>query len=158
MPEEPDLLHTVEAEFAAVQRFVGLLEREQAMLVDGAVDDLLDLVEEKNALAGELAALADRHGRLLTAEGLSADRSGVAAWFSAHPGESRVRTAWSQLLPLARQARELNRLNGELIRVRLQHNAGALAALLGASVPGLYGRDGQNMPQVPDGQRISDTV
>ncbi len=59
------------------------------------------------------------------------------------------------MLSLASQARELNRVNGELIQIRMQYNAQALEALLGGNGSlALYGPDGQNA--APSARRISD--
>jgi flagella synthesis protein FlgN len=77
------------------------------------------------------------------------------AWCAAHPGGDAARDLCSSLLSLASRARELNRVNGELIQLRMQHNALALEALMGASgTLALYGPDGQSTP--PSGRRISD--
>ncbi|EXI81456.1 MAG: flagella synthesis chaperone protein FlgN [Candidatus Accumulibacter appositus] len=155
--ETAEFAQTLGREIAAAQSFVALLEREQQMLVKGQVDDLLDLVRQKNGLAAELATLAAQRQRLLAASGLLNDRQGMAAWFAAHPGETRMHSAWSALLAVAGQARELNRVNGELIQERMQSNAQALEALLGSNAAtNLYGPDGQS--GLPSGQRISDSA
>lgn len=152
-----DFLPTVNSEVAALGTFIALLESEQGMLIAGEVDGLLELVGQKNGLAAELAALASRRTRLLAASGLASDRAGVLAWFDAYPGETRARTAWASLLTLANQARELNRVNGELIQVRMQSNAQALEILLSSNTSAsLYGPDGQSTP-VGCG-RISDSA
>lgn len=146
---------TVAAEIAVVQVFVALLEREQQMLIKGEVNELLELVGEKNALAAQLASLAAQRGTWLAAEGRTADRSGVTAWLADHPDESDAGTAWTLLLSLATQARELNRVNGGLIQLRMHHNAQALELLLGGNgALALYGPDGQNA--APSARRISD--
>ncbi|MEF8711241.1 MAG: flagellar export chaperone FlgN [Candidatus Accumulibacter propinquus] len=64
--------------------------------------------------------------------------------------------AWSLLLSLASQAHELNRVNGDLIQLRMHHNAQALEVLLGGNgALGLYGPDGQN---AASSARISDNA
>ncbi|MEF8723055.1 flagellar protein FlgN [Candidatus Accumulibacter phosphatis] len=152
-----DFAQTVDSEIAAAQSFVALLEREQQMLVKGEVDDLLGLVRQKNNVAAELARLAAQRKRLLAASGLPNDRAGIAAWFAAHPVEKSVHSAWSVLLAVAAQARELNRANGELIQERMQNNTQALEVLLGSNAASnLYGPDGQSAP--PSGRRISDSA
>ncbi|MBK7673923.1 flagellar protein FlgN [Accumulibacter sp.] len=149
--------HAVEAEVAAVRRFVSLLEREQNILSHGDADQLLDLLPEKNGLAAQLTTLANQRNQVLATEGLTADPAGVAAWFAAHPTEISAHAAWSLLLPLARQAHELNRVNGQLIQLRMQHNARALEALLGSTdALGLYGPNGQNT--TASSRRISDNA
>ncbi len=150
-----DFLPTVDSEIATLQSFCTLLEREQQLLGKGEIDALPQLVQEKNELAAALAAVAKQRATALAATGLAADRAGIAAWFAAHPTATRARTDWSLLLSLATQARELNRVNGELIQLRMQHNSLALEALLGVTnTLGLYGSDGQS--SLPSGRRISD--
>jgi flagella synthesis protein FlgN len=152
-----DFSHAVEAEVAAVRRFVGLLEREQTILSHGDVDQLLELLPEKNGLTAQLTALAIQRSQALAKEGLTDDPAGVAAWFAAHPSETSARAAWSLLLPIARQAHELNRVNGDLIQLRMRHNAQALEALLGSSdALGLYGPNGQST--TASSRRISDNA
>ena len=157
MVEKAAFLHTVESEIAAVRSFLELLEREQQMLLKGQVDDLTDIARQKNGVAAELAALAAQRDRLLAASGLASDRAGMIAWFDAHPGDSEARVAWASLLAVAGQARERNRINGELIQLRMQHNAQALKTLMGSNVfANLYGPDGQSAPE--SGRRISDSA
>ncbi|EXI76703.1 MAG TPA: flagellar protein FlgN [Candidatus Accumulibacter phosphatis] len=152
-----DLRQLFAEEVALVRRFVGLLEREQSLLIDGEVDSLPALLRDKNELAARLTAIAEQRSVTLAGEGLSADRAGVAAWFAAHPGEHDARAAWAELLPLATHARELNELNGEVIQLRLQNNAQAIEALLGSSgALALYGPDGQSKPSGVG--RISDSA
>lgn len=140
------LTQTLETEVTAVRRFVGLLEREQSMLIKGDIDGLLELVDEKNNVAAQLTTLARQRGERLADAGISADKRGMSVWLAEHPHEAGAHAQWGVLLSLATQARELNRLNGDLIRLRLQHNTQALEALLGAaSAPlSLYDRDGHS--------------
>ncbi|MCB1932383.1 MAG: flagellar protein FlgN [Candidatus Accumulibacter sp.] len=152
-----ELVHTIESETTAVKTFIALLEREQEMLVKGEVDDLIDLVRQKNGVAAELATLTAARNQALAAGGLAGDRAGMTTWLDGHPSETAARAAWSSLLAAASQARELNRVNGDLIQVRMQHNAQALEALLGSNASAsLYGPDGQSTP--PSGRRISDSA
>ena len=152
-----ELVHAVEAEVTAVQRFLALLELEQGLLVKGEVDELIDLAREKNELAAQITELGSRRTEAVAAGGLPADRPGIDAWLAVHPSETRARDAWNSLMSLAGQAHEVNRTNGELIQIRMQHNAQALEALLGSNASlALYGPDGQNTPA--SGRRISDSA
>lgn len=149
------LLPVMEAEVAALKKFVVLLERERQLLATGETDGLHNLVSEKNGLAVQLTALGARRGDVLIAAGMSADHAGIHAWLDAHPANDRARSVWRLLLSLAGQAREINTANGDLIQIRMQHNALALDALLGATTSlKLYGPDGQSAPL--SGGRISD--
>lgn len=146
-------LPTIEVEVAALQGFVALLEKEQEILGQGRTDDLLPLVERKNELAATLANLADQRSQALVTAGLAADRAGMSALLAMQSDADGACALWSSLLTLAARARELNRVNGELIGLRMQHNSQALQALLGTPL-GLYGPDGQNTRV--GGHRISD--
>ena len=44
-------------------------------------------------------------------------------WPANPPGDRATEATWKQLQELAAEARELNRLNGELIHLRMSHNA-----------------------------------
>ncbi len=149
-----DLPRALASEARTIERFVALLRNERALLVKGQVDQVSDLLPEKNQLTSRLAHLAEQRNRLLTVAGGTADRRGIAAWFAAHPAETEAHACWSRLLVLAGEARGLNQLNGELIRLRLQHNAEALSILGAGATLSLYGPDGQSSPST--GGRIAD--
>ena len=136
---------TLLLEAATVRQFVDLLKREQASLSTGSADELLALIAQKDKLAIQINSLAAQRNKSLDAEGFSPDRIGVEAWCAKHPTEETASNAWTSLLALANDARELNRLNGELIQIRLQYNNKALEALQGGKKTlDLYGPDGQS--------------
>ena len=143
----------LERENAAVGRFVAILQREQDALSSGDADRLPALSAEKSVLVEELIDLAETRNSQLQREGFAADRNGLSAWANA-AGPMAVR-ARDHLLELAARARELNRLNGELIAMRLTHTQAALAALaLNGREANVYGRDGHASPNT--GYRIID--
>lgn len=152
-----DLLRTLEAESAAITKFVALLKLEQLALGKGAVDDLVDLTQQKNTVANELTLLANQRNSALAAQGLRADRAGIEACIQREPSNTGLSRTWSQIILLASEAKELNRLNGELIQIRMQHNSQALEAMQGASrTLHLYGPDGQTTPSIS--RRINDAA
>jgi flagella synthesis protein FlgN len=54
---------------------------------------------------------------------------------------------WDAVVALAGEAKERNRINGQLITERLQNNQQALTTLLAAAEhPQIYGPDGQSRP------------
>ncbi len=56
-------------------------------------------------------------------------------------------SAWQDVVSLAAEAKERNRINGQLITERLQNNQQALSVLLAAAEhPQIYGPDGQSRP------------
>ena len=145
------------AEAEAVQQFVELLKLEQASLTSGRTDALPEYAEQKIKLATQLNSLAAQRKLSMTAQGFDTNRAGVEAWCSKHASEMNASSTWSKILSLAGEAQELNRLNGELIKTRLQYNARALEALHGGKNSlDLYGPDGQSTAS--GNRRINDAV
>ena len=154
---EVALEQTVVAEAQAVEQFVELLKLEHDSLRRGDTDALAGHAEQKLKFADQLNELAAQRNAALAALGFGSDRAGADAWCAQRPEEEIATKAWATILALAGEARELNRLNGELIRLRMQFNAKALEALRGgASSLDLYGPDGQ--ATVPGQQRINHSV
>jgi flagella synthesis protein FlgN len=155
------LQQIVESELAAVQRFIALLRQEQEALRLGQDDALLGLVEQKSLVADDLTKVAAQRNALLASSGFPPDRPGIENWLARAIPDQKSRSAlaetWGSLTTLAAEARELNRLNGDLIQIRMRHNTQALEALLGASRPlSLYGPDGQARSH--GSRRINDAV
>ena len=155
--ETATLRQTMVAEAQTVERFVDLLKLEQSSLSHGDTDALPAYAEQKIALAALLNDFAAQRNATLALLGFNADRAGVEAWCLKNPEEDMAAKAWATVLALAGEARELNRVNGELIRLRMQYNAKALEALRGgASSLDLYGPDGQ--ATAPGRRRINHSV
>ena len=155
--ETATLRQTMVAEAQTVKQFVDLLKLEQSSLSQGDTDALPAYAEQKIALAALLNDFAAQRNAALALLGFNADRAGVEAWCLKNPEEDMAAKAWATVLALAGEARELNRVNGELIRLRMQHNAKALEALRGgASSLDLYGTDGQ--ATTPGHRRINHSV
>jgi len=155
--ESATLLLAVKAELEAVRCFVDLLAIEQTALSNGNTEELPELPEQKNQFAGQLSKLAEQRNTSLSALGFVSDRAGIEAWCTKHPKETSVANAWGKIIALASEARELNRINGELIALRMQYNTKALEALRGGNDSlDLYGPDGQSSPL--SNRRINDAV
>jgi len=147
---------TIDGEATLLEQFVELLRREQVSLTQGVADDLPLLADQKNGLVIQLNQLSAQRAVFLEALGLSADRAGIDAW-CAQVQDPQANNVWQKVLQLATEARELNRVNGELIQIRMQFTAKALEALGGAKNSlELYGPDGQSTK--PGGRRINDAV
>lgn len=149
-----ELRDVVATEAATIARFVELLATEQTALTQGNTDDLTRIAAEKEPLVDNLQRLGRRRSDLLAALNLPSDRSGMAAWAAGNPDAS---SAWEETLALAARARDLNRLNGELIQMRLQYNSRVLEILQrNTAALDLYGPDGKTSG--PGGRRIDDAV
>lgn len=142
-------------EAALVVRFRDTLLREQEILRSGTSEELADINTEKLALAESLnGAGAER------ARALSAGKDNVIdmqVWFSAHPREAESIKLWDGLLKVAREAREINEVNGSLINALHQKASDALSILTRSEAEqSLYSRDGQSAPST--GSRIIDSA
>lgn len=134
----------IEAEAIQLREFVALLEREEALLVDGDTDGLLTLTQDKTDRYRQLQRLHDDKALLL---GRLGRNNADAAIRELCAGLPRVLARWDEVLELARNAKERNALNGKLITERMQHNQAALSILLSAANhPQLYDAAGQTRP------------
>jgi len=135
-------LPPIQAEQAALERFIGLLQQEQRALVKADVTQLTTLSETKLKLAEQLQALSQARMQALADAGYSSDAEGMRRWLAGQPAGTAQ--AWERLLEQARDAQRLNQSNGKLITTHLQHNQQALATLINAAnQAGMYGPDGQ---------------
>ena len=155
--ETAHFAETIGVEANLVERFVVILREEQTALVKGDIEGLSSLLQQKNDLAVQLGVIGAQRHDFLLARGLTADHAGMEMWCSRHPKENITSIAWSRVLSGAQEAQRLNRLNGELIRLRMTYNAQALEALRrGDTCLGLYGPDGQTT--LRSGNRLNDAV
>lgn len=136
MTVPPAIENDLDAMLAEEQRelegFIALLEREQAVLTTGAIDQLQSVAEEKSCAFGRLARIGRERSESLAQAGLPG-ASRTPAALAALPEASPVRRRWLALRHSADRAQALNRQNGVLIRLRLTRNHQALALLLSLS-------------------------
>lgn len=159
MAQEPDsgslnaFLVNLKRELEAFRQFHQILTTEQAALVNGDVESLMALAQRKNEQVLNLTQFADIRNHYLTGAVGSSNQIGMEAWLDIYdPADKRgASKLWRELIDLARAARELNQMNGQLIHTRLSHNQQALAVLLGANATSsnLYGADGQSYSTSP---------
>lgn len=135
-------------ELTAASGLLQLLEQEQARLADADVEGLSKLTGEKANLVARMTDLAKRRHRALAAAGFSADESGMPDWLHSSAATAGANQSWTQLLNIAQQAKELNRINGLMIGQQLARNQGALNILQGDQHGGaIYGPNGQSASQ-----------
>ena len=152
LPAATELIAALAAEHAALLKFVVLLEREQAMLVENLTDQLLELSEKKTADAFNLDRLAETRRALLkknipqsgiTASGDIPGADTIHAWLKTFSPDGLA--IWQKISATADRAHRLNHINGELIQMKLRHNQQSLAVLSSAADKAdLYGPDGQH--------------
>ena len=129
-------------EFAAMKRLHGLLQTEQTTLTEGSVEGLSELIRAKGYLIAEITVLADARHQSLADAGLDASENGMQNWIdsNAAPAEKQF---WSDLLVLAQEVKEINRLNGVLINKQMQNNQQIMGMFEGKRGNSFYGPDGQ---------------
>lgn len=144
-------------EHAGVRAFVELLQNEQHALSVGETDKLSTFAEEKGTLVARLNSLAEQRNDALTQRGFSTDRAGIEACCAQLPAESGAEKLWTEIIERVAEARDLNRLNGELIQMRMQYTSKALDILLQKDTSlDLYGPDGQSA--ATGSRRINDAA
>ncbi|MHB1231697.1 MAG: flagella synthesis protein FlgN [Burkholderiales bacterium] len=161
MAQEPDsgslnaFLLGLKRELEAFRQFHQLLSAEQSALVKGDADGLMSLAQRKNDKVIELTRLADTRNRYLAETIGGTNQVGMTGWLDRYdPADKQgAGKLWRELIELARTAKELNLLNGQLIHTHLAHNQEALRILLGANTTTahLYGADGQAYATTPVG-------
>lgn len=149
MPTSP--ISTVSQEQQHLGSLIELMKQEQQLLVTADADGLAETTPHKNALLQALADLSAQRHMALAAAGCEASEAGMEPWLAVG-GTPEARAQWDALLALAREAKELNRVNGMLINKQLAHNQGVLNALrmpAGAEAGGVYGARGQALGSGP---------
>lgn len=143
-PPAADFPSRLKNERDALRAFVVLLEKEQQMLLNQGIEELLPLAEEKTQSANKLSMMVNARRQFINSKAANLD---TLAWIQQHAPSSRA--VWDEIRELAAKAHHLNQTNGEVIQLKLRSNQQALTALLGVaqSTAGLYGRDGQ--PSIP---------
>ncbi|MGH8855441.1 MAG: flagella synthesis protein FlgN [Telluria sp.] len=149
MPTSP--ITTLATEQQHVSALLVLMQQEQTLLVAADADGLAELTPRKNDLLQQLAELSAQRHAALAAAGCEASEAGMEPWLAVG-GNPDARDQWEALLGLAREAKELNRVNGMLINKQLAHNQGVLNALrmpAGPEAGGVYGASGQTVGSGP---------
>lgn len=136
---------TLSEEITLLNSLTGLMKQEQGFLVSADTDGLNSLMQQKSLWIEQMAKLAAQRHQALAGAGFAAADSGMQAWLDSS-ADSAAAASWQQLLDLARDAKELNRLNGMLINKQMSHNQALIDAMrvpAGAAETGFYGPSGQ---------------
>lgn len=141
------LLPLLQQELACAGTLRSLLERERDCLGRGDIDGVSAVALEKASAVAAMAGIGEQRQACLAAAGIGADTQSVNTWIAASGAE--IAAPWRDLLALAAEAREANRVNGLLINRHLARNRTALNVLHGATQTGLYGPDGQSTVHKP---------
>ncbi|MCC6071303.1 flagella synthesis protein FlgN [Massilia sp. GCM10020059] len=144
-------LDTLHDEQQLVSSLLDLMKQEQQCLIDADIEGLNAITPRKAERMNELAVLANQRHQALAAAGFAAEETGMQDWV-AHAANSSASDAWSQLLALTRDAKEVNRVNGMLINKQMTHNQNLINAMrqpANAGDAAVYGPTGQATPGGP---------
>ncbi len=143
-PEFHRLIHLIDSEATLMQRFLELLEREEALLIAADTESLMALNQEKSDFYLALQQHHESRTQLLARQRLPNSDASIRELCKTLPD---TLARWDELLELAREARARNENNGRLINERMQHNQAALSILLSATEgPQLYDAEGLARP------------
>lgn len=131
-------------------RLESILERETAALAALDSDLLNSVVASKHAFARALESLTQQQVALLEGAGYGAGLAGMEPFLKHCDQEGLLRRRWEQLLAIMERCRQLNQINGGVVRTQQMHVQQSLQRLGRESdTPDLYG---------PGGRRISSSV
>ncbi len=137
-----DIQLALQSERDALRTFVGLLEREQAALVENLTDEVLTLAEQKSTQALTLNTLIEARNALFKHRFAGLDAAAIKTRLQMEGPSSW--NLWQELRDYAERAQHLNQTSGELIQLKLRHNQQALSVLNNATnQANLYSANGQ---------------
>lgn len=139
------LSEALEHEALHLAQLIDLLKEERKDLVEATGDRIGHIAAEKMNRIQALDTYAARRSALLEQLGFNPNADGMqAAIGCAGEAAKQMRATWQRVGERAIAARDLNDLNGSLIRARLSSVQGRLTELQRAAQQGegLYGADG----------------
>jgi len=131
----------LEQQGARLQTLLDLLQEERLLLAAGTVDgaQLSRVAEQKRGRLAELEDFERRRRQALRRLGYPDDRDGDER----AAADAGCLPLWHGIREHAGRAAALNRTNGLLVGIRMEHNQRLLNALQEAVGRNLYGPDGQ---------------
>lgn len=143
---------TLAQEQQSLTLLLSVLQKEQALLNQEKIDDILALLTEKANIIAEMTKLAAQRFEALEATGFEGSEEGMEEWLQ-HHGTPEHRQLMDDMLPVAATAKELNRLNGLLIGRQMSYNQQLLDVVQNALQGGqIYSATGQSSIKTPGRQ------
>lgn len=128
-----------------LNELVSLLSTEQTSLIDMDIDVIEHLLDEKSELIKQITESSRNRHQALGKAGFDANENGMATWVRTN-AEQKMEAAWQAFQTQLEQAKELNRVNGQMINQHFQRNQQALNQLQGTAPnagASVYGPNGQ---------------
>lgn len=141
----PTIIDAMGEERQAMEELCLILSQEQNYLIEGAIDQISTVVEEKSRNVMRISELSQRRYAMLQNAGYTPDEAGMKKWL-AEDESPEASQMWKALFSVTARTNEVNRVNGMLIGKYLSRNQLALQALNSHHRnAGVYGPDGQTM-------------
>jgi flagellar biosynthesis protein FlgN len=151
----PKLHQCLQEELAAMTVLANILKFEELALIDGNIEELSKLTQDKSKLLSDLTKLENERKSCLGQNGYSSDVEGMKNYFANNSSVITTAQDWAKLLQLSEQAKESNRINGILINRQFIRNQSALNILQQNSpAESLYGPNGQSTNNPAAGRRV----
>lgn len=131
-----------------VKELLWLLSREQTSLINADIDAMEVLLDEKAQLLQAISASVQIRHNALAKLGFEPNENGMSAWVAKNATPEQV-DAWREFQQVLTQAKEMNRLNGQLINKHFTRNHQFLQQLQGGQTTGVYGANGQTAASNP---------
>ncbi len=129
-----------------LNELVVLLSREQASLVEMDIDVVEQVIDAKSDLIQKISEATKTRHQALGKIGFDANENGMATWIRASENQ-QIHAAWTTFQQQLVQAKELNRVNGQMINLHFKRNQQALNTLQGKpptdAGTAIYGPNGQ---------------
>jgi flagellar biosynthesis protein FlgN len=130
-----------------INELMFLLSREQFSLIDMDIDAIENLLDEKSTLLQKINASVLVRYQALSNAGYEPNENGMAAWIESSVPMKYIQL-WQDFQNTLAQAKELNRVNGQLINKHFNRNQQFLNELKGDFANnGVYGPNGQTSSQ-----------
>lgn len=122
---------------------VSVLLKEQTSLIDMDIDVMENLLDEKAVLLQKITQATKARHVALGQAGFDANENGMTVWIG-RDGNAKDRATWQTFQQQLARAKELNRLNGQMINQHFKRNQETLNQLQGRPAStGVYGPNGQ---------------
>lgn len=136
------LARHLEVQIRALTGFVELLEEEQAALSSSTIDGnvIQQIAVKKQDMLGRLESLESQRAKGQMMLGYPEGMTGAAKAAM----DAKCNIIWDQIINMAFRAKQLNEINGSLVKIRLEQTQKLVNFLHNAAGGPLYGPDGKS--------------
>jgi flagellar biosynthesis protein FlgN len=128
-----------------LNKLVSLLVHEQSALVNMDIDEMEQILDDKSQLIQQITTATKIRHQALAKSGFDANENGMATWVRA-TSHKQTNADWHVFQQQLAKAKELNRVNGQVINQHFKRNQQTINQLQGkaANANGsMYGPNGQ---------------